>query len=280
MHIGKEPDELILTSPDIWTGVNDTASPYEEFLISKVTESVDVNDAAAKRHAIDRLAPVLQLVPDAVTRSHYAQLIGRRLDLPFRDVQARLQRSAPPAMNRPGAKTASQEQTPTLQIEDHLIALLIKHRELSFDLSVEVPPDEVMDARNRTLLGIVRDSSLPDDYFGSDFLASLDPVLAEHARQLIESIDNRPSQLPGEVREEVLQTLMRLERERYDLLSAHLRSEIATAEAARDQDLLPTLLAQYDRLSLLHKRTYPPLSPYFTDSRTRTPLKKPRSFSR
>jgi DNA primase len=280
MPVGKDPDELIRTSPELWNGVIDSARPYAEFLISKVTESVDVTDPAAKRHAIDRLAPVLQLVPDAVTRSHYAQLIGRRLDLPFRDVQARLQRSAPTAMNRSGAKTTAQEQAPTLQIEDHLIALLIKHRALSFDLSVEVPPDEVMDARNRTLLGIVRDSSLPDEHFGSDFLASLDPVLAEHARQLIESIDNRPSQLPGEVREEVLQTLMRLERERYDLLSAHLRSEIATAEAARDQELLPTLLAQYDRLSLLHKRTYPPLSPYFTDSRTRTPLKKPRSFSR
>jgi hypothetical protein len=81
------------------------------------------------------------------------------------------------------------------------------------------------------------------------------------------------------VREEVLQTLMRLERERYDVLSAHLRSEISAAEAARDQEMLPMLLAQYDRLSIMHKRTYPPLSPYFTDSRTRSPLKKPRTFS-
>lgn len=280
MPVGKDPDELIRTSPELWNGVIESARPYAEFLISKVTEGVDLSDAAAKRHAIDRLAPVLQLIPDAVTRSHYAQLIGRRLDLPFRDVQARLQRSAPSAAHRPASKAESQEQAPSLQIEDHLIALLIKHRSLSFDLSVEVPPDEVMDARNRTLLGIVRDSSLQDDYFGTGFPDSLDPVLATHARRLIESIDNRPSQLPGEVREEVLQTLMRLERERYDLLSAHLRSEIAAAESARDQELLPTLLAQYDRLSLLHKRTYPPLSPYFTDSRTRTPLKKPRSFSR
>jgi hypothetical protein len=73
---------------------------------------------------------------------------------------------------------------------------------------------------------------------------------------------------------------MRLERERYDLLSAHLRSEIAAAESTRDTEMLPALLAQYDRLSLMHKRTYPPLSPYFTDSRTRTPLKKPRAFPR
>ncbi|MCA9861337.1 MAG: hypothetical protein KC438_16545, partial [Thermomicrobiales bacterium] len=92
--------------------------------------------------------------------------------------------------------------------------------------------------------------------------------------------DDRPVQQPGDVREEVLQTLMRLERDRYDLLSAHLRGEIATAESSRDSELLPALLAQYDRLSVLHKRTYPPPSPYFTDSRTRTPVKKPRSFQR
>ena len=92
--------------------------------------------------------------------------------------------------------------------------------------------------------------------------------------------DIRPNQLAGEVREEVLQTLVRLERDRYDLLSAHLRSEIASAESSRDSEMLPVLLAQYDRLSILHKRTYPPVSPYFTDSRTRSSLKKPRSFQR
>ena len=222
---------------------------------------------------------MLQLVPDEITRSHYAQLVGRRLDLPFREVQARLQRSAPPSLTRGGQRPAPQEQAPQLQIEDHLIALLLKHRALAFDLSTEVPPDEIMDARNREILSIVRDNSLPDDHFGPEFVDTLDPVLAEHARELIAAIDNRPSQLPSELREEVLQTLMRLERERYEVLSAHLRSEIAAAESARDQEMLPTLLAQYDRLAILHKRTYPPLSPYFTDSRTRTPLKKPRSFS-
>ncbi|HET9660527.1 MAG TPA: DNA primase [Thermomicrobiales bacterium] len=280
MPVGKDPDELIRTSPELWNGVIDSARPYAEFLISKVTESVDLADPSAKRHAIDRLAPVLQLVPDELTRSHYAQLVGRRLDLPFREVKARLQRSAPSGFSRRGAHPVQQEQTGALHIEDHLLALLLKHRALVFDLTSEVPPDDVMDSRNRTLLSIVRDASLPDEHFAAGFTDSLDPVLAEHAIALVRSIDSRPSQLPGEVREEVLQTLMRLERERYDLLSAHLRSEIATAEAARDQELLPTLLAQYDRLSIMHKRTYPPLSPYFRDSRTRTPLKKPSPFSR
>jgi DNA primase len=279
MPVGKDPDELIRTSPELWDGVIDAARPYAEFLISKVTESVDLTDPSAKRHAVDRLAPVLQLVPDELTRSHYAQLVGRRLDLPFREVQARLQRSAPAGFSRQGARPPQHEQTAALQIEDHLLALLLKHRALVFDLAAEVPPDDVMDSRNRTLLSIVRDASLPDEHFTSGFADRLEPVLAEHADALIHSIDNRPSQLPGEVREEVLQTLMRLERERYDVLSAHLRSEISAAEAARDQEMLPMLLAQSDRLSIMHKRTYPPLSPYFTDSRTRSPLKKPRTFS-
>jgi DNA primase len=280
MPVGKDPDELIRTSPDLWQGVVDSARPYAEFLIVKVTEGVDLGDPAAKRHAVDRLAPVLHLVPDELSRSHYAQLVARRLDLPFRDVQARLQRNRPTSPQRPTRVGSQPDRTPTLQIEDHLLALLLKHRALVFDLVSEVPPDDVMDARNRELLFIVRDPARPDDDFGPELTETLDPVLAQHARSLLNSLDNRPSQLPGEVREEVLQTLMRLERERYDLLSAHLRSEIAAAEAARDSEMLPLLLAQYDRLSILHKRTYPPLSPYFTDSRTRTPLKKPRSFPR
>ncbi len=280
MPVGKDPDELIRTSPELWNGVIDSARPYAEFLISKVTETVDLTDPAAKRHAVDRLAPVMQLVPDELTRSHYAQLIGRRLDLPFRDVQARLQRHAPSAVQRSGQRSAQAERAPAFQVEDHLLALLLRYRALVFDLTGEVPPDEVMDARNRTLLAIVRDPALPDEHFEPGFTETLDPVLAAHANELLATLDNRPGQLPGDVREEVLQTLMRLERERYDLLSAHLRSEIAAAESARDQELLPALLAQYDKLSLMHKRTYPPVSPYFADSRTRTGSKKPRSFAR
>lgn len=278
---GKDPDELIRASPELWDGVIDSARPYADFLIAKITEAVDLSNPAAKRHAVDRLAPIMQLVPDQITRSHYAQSIGRRLDLPFRDVQARLQRHAPPAGSRRGIQQPVEpERAPSLQIEDHLIALLLKYRQLVFDLAAEVPPDEVVDARNRELLSIVRDPSRPDEEFGEDFTESLDPMLAAHATALLESIDNRPGQLPGEVREEVLQTLMRIERDRYELLSAHLRSEIAAAESARDQESLPALLAQYDRLSLLHKRTYPPVSPYFTDSRTRPSTKKPRTFVR
>lgn len=279
MPVGKDPDELIRTAPERWDDVIESARPYAEFLITKVTESVDLTDPAAKRHAVDRLAPVMQLVPDEITRSHYAQLIGRRLDLPFREVQARLQRHLPPSGARPGQRQITPERIPAHSIEDHLIALLLKYRHLVFDLTSEIPPDDVMDARNRMLLAIVRDPSRPDDDFGPEFIESLDPVLASHASDLTGTIDNRPSQQPGEVREEVLQTLMRLERERYDLLSSHLRSEIAAAESARDQELLPTLLAQYDRLSLLHKRTYPPVSPYFADSRTRLKTKKPGSFA-
>lgn len=280
MPVGKDPDELIRTSPERWNQVIESARPYAEFLISKVTAGIDLQDPTAKRHAIDRLAPVLQLVPDELTRSHYAQLVARRLDLPFREVQSRLQRNLQSAAARVSRPSAEPERVTALQIEDHLIALLLKHRALVFDLMSEVPPDDIMDARNRTLLAVLRDPSLPDEHFGDGFLDSIDAVLQEHATRLLDSIGNQPSQLPGEVREEVLQTLMRLERERYDVLSAHLRSEIASAETTRDAELLPTLLAQYDRLSILHKRTYPPLSPYFTDSRTRTPLKKQRSFPR
>lgn len=280
MPVGKDPDELIRTSPELWNGVIDSARPYAEFLIAKVTEGVDRTDPTAKRQAVDRLAPVLQLVPDDLTRSHYAQLVARRLDLPFRQVQARLQSYAPGASRRGVRPAQVKEKALSVSIEDHLIALLLKFRALAFELISEVPPDDIFDARNRYLLSITRDPGFADDYFDSAFIDQLDPVIADHAQFLLATLDNRPSQMPGEIQVEVLQTLMRLERERYETLSAHLRSEISSAESTRDLEMLPALLAQYDRLSLMHKRTYPPLSPYFTDTRTRAPMKKPRSFPR
>ncbi len=278
MPVGKDPDELIRTSPELWNSVIDSARPYAEFLISKVTEGVDLQDPTAKRHAVDRLAPVLQLVPDEITRSHYAQLVARRLDLPFKDVQSRLQNHRSPVSRRGPGPSAIADRSTSVSVEDHLIALLLRYRPIAFELLTEVPTDDIFDARNRYLLGLARDASIPDEYFAPGFEANLDPAIADHAKWLLEILGNRPSQLPAEVQVEVLQTLMRLERERYETLSAHLRSEIAAAEATRDSDLLPSLLAQYDRLSILHKRTYPPLSPYFKDSRTRITTKKPSSF--
>ena len=128
MPVGKDPDELIRTSPELWNDVIDSARPYAEFLITKVTEDVDLIDPTAKRHAVDRLAPVLQLVPDELTRSHYAQLVARRLDLPFREVQARLQRTrlASCAYRASSAVPAEPDRVSAIQIEDHLIALLVE----------------------------------------------------------------------------------------------------------------------------------------------------------
>lgn len=274
---GKDPDELIRAAPDLWDEVIESGRPYADFLIAKVTTGVDPGDPIAKRQAIDRLAPVLQLVPDHIMRSHYAQVIARRLDLPYRDVEARLQRSAPRRGDRFDRQVSRQPPAVTPQLEDHLVALLIRFRPLVFDLMSEIPTEDLLDGRNRAILALVKDPNRPDEDFDPADLRIDDPILREYAASLIQSLDARPPQLPGEVREEVLQTLMRLERDRYELLSAHLRSEIAEAERGRDDETLPNLLAQYERLSMLHRRTYPRPSPYFADTRTPVNIKRPRA---
>jgi DNA primase len=75
---GKDPDEVIRETPDLWREAIRTAQPIIEFLIDYYATSFDVRSARGKSQVVATLIPMLREVRDPVVRDSYLQTLGRR----------------------------------------------------------------------------------------------------------------------------------------------------------------------------------------------------------
>jgi DNA primase catalytic core len=75
---GKDPDEVIRETPDLWREAIRTAQPIIEFLIDYYSTAFDVRRPEGKRHAVAALVPLLREIRDPVVRDGYLQTLARR----------------------------------------------------------------------------------------------------------------------------------------------------------------------------------------------------------
>jgi DNA primase len=273
---GKDPDELIRKSPERWPEVVAAAQPFLDFYVEAITAGIAPEDAAAKSEAVKRAAPILQQVGDRVVQAHYVGLLARRLQLQESVVLGEVRRSglrsAPvlPARLLPTARSALG--VGRASHEDHLLALLLKHRAICAGVLTDVAAEDVMDSRNRELLRVLRDPAIPLDLPPEQLVhhaqtMGLDEAVAEHADRLLASMEGKPAQYPGQIERDARQALERLGKERFDYLMRQLQAGIQAAQQAADQEALLSLSGQLALLYERHRRFYPPPSPYFRDSR-------------
>jgi DNA primase len=265
---GKDPDELIRRAPATWPDVVATALPFLDFYVDAILATVDLGDVPAKAAAVRRLAPVLEAAGDQVVQAHYAGIIARKLQLPESSVLVELRRTAV----RSKASASSRQALPPVAAsrasnENHLLALLLRHRAICHAVLPLVPDDDLIDARNRELLRVLRDPSIPLDLAPEMIVAGLDDAVADHAEALLERLEQTPPQFPGQVERDARRALIRLARERFDELMRQIQSDIALAERTEDLESLTDLRQQLAALSERHRQFYPPRSPYFRDSR-------------
>jgi DNA primase len=264
---GKDPDDLIRADPERWPALVNKAKPFLDFMVETLTSGVDPEDARAKSDALSQLAPVLRGVPDRIVQAHHIANIARRLRLDERVVRAEIRR---PVTRGPSAVATAPEKGPSrLSTEDHLIALLLRHPESTAEVLERVQPEDILDARNRELLRILREP----DVAGLDvahILAGLDDDVADHAERLIETLDRDAGHQPAHVAREANQALANLGRERFAALMRHLQASIGDAEASGEHETVASLSSQLASLHERHRRFYPARSPYFRDIRDST----------
>ncbi len=75
---GKDPDEVIRESPDLWREAIRTAQPIMEFLIDYYANAFPARTAEGRRHAVGALIPLLREIRDPVVRDSYLQALARR----------------------------------------------------------------------------------------------------------------------------------------------------------------------------------------------------------
>ncbi|MCA9879704.1 MAG: hypothetical protein KC442_18050, partial [Thermomicrobiales bacterium] len=236
--------------------------------IEAALAGVDLTDATAKSAAVRKLAPLVEAAGDRVVQDHYAGLVARKLQLSMGAVQREIRSTGV----RSTASRESRLQTPTLAAvrtshEDYLLALLLKFRGPTFEVLPLVSENELNDTRNRELLRVLQDPSVPVEIAPELVIAGLDNLVADHAEALLASLEQAPAQFPGQIARDAKRALFTIGRERFDTLMRQLQRSIAEAEQTEDIESLSSLITQLSVLSAQHRSFYPEKSPYFRDSR-------------
>ncbi len=267
LSAGDDPDSLIRSDPDSWRRQVEAARSYMDFVIDHVLESIDRSDLTARRRAVDQLGPFLQRIGDAVERSHYVQRLSRELDIPFPIVQSRISqartRNVSIALDNPAEQGAKGHP----RTDDHLVALFLKYLPAVVDLADQAPDALLSDARNRELMALLRDIHIPPEWQPAMVLDSADEAIRKHGEAILADLPPLPPPTPGDVREELLQTIVKLQREQYDVFAGHLRAELAAAQADQDDETFTELRRYLEQLPGLHQQLYPRRSTYFRDMR-------------
>jgi DNA primase len=75
---GKDPDEVIRESPDLWREAVRTPDPILAYLIDYHASRVDVRTPEGRKKLVDAVLPTLRKVGDPMIRDTYIQLLARR----------------------------------------------------------------------------------------------------------------------------------------------------------------------------------------------------------
>ncbi len=267
---GKDPDELIRRTPERWPEIVKNAKPFMDFTIETLTSGINQADPRAKSDVVARVAPLLQQIPDRIVQGHYISLLAKRLGLEERLVLSETRRTKlgeRPRATRSGLTPEAKERVARRSTEDYVVALLLKHPDLTRDVALRIPIEELTDARNREIVRVLRDeevSQLPPE----QIVLGLEDHLADHAEALLESLQGRPEQFPGQIQQEATQMLVKLGKERFDFLMKQLDATLQTALQERDRDAMASIKEQIGALAERHRQYYPPPSPYFLDTRS------------
>jgi DNA primase len=103
---GKDPDEVIRDTPDLWREAVRTAQPIIEFLIDYYATASNTRTPEGRRHAVNAMIPLLREIRDPVLRDGYLQVLARRTGVEERVLLEALRAPTPAADNSGGRGAA------------------------------------------------------------------------------------------------------------------------------------------------------------------------------
>ncbi len=191
MPDGKDPDEIVLESPDQWRGIIANARPVIEHVIDVTLQGFDMHDPHAKSNAVRAVAPILMDTSDAVQRDFYIQQLARRLQISatailqtinasLRELRAKRSsqlENAPATADRSTVLPPGKARANQVDLEKHLVAALARRPNLLMDANV------ALTRASLTVLG------------EEDFL---NPAFREGFRELSRAATGQPLPAAGE----------------------------------------------------------------------------------
>jgi DNA primase len=271
---GKDPDEVIRETPNLWREAVRTAQPIIEFLIDYYATAYDVRRPDGKRHAVAALVPLLREIRDPVVRDGYLQTLARRTGVEERVLLEALHAPEPAAGSGRGGRAdvtgASGRFTAetimsapdSIDTKAELKALTLEEKRL-LRMLLLVPEQqervaETLAAQNlqlpstparELLAAMIADRERDREAGGTGrfergrFLEALDPELHGLAVALYAERGPDPNDLAGDrVRIGVDQCLLALEADRLEEEIRFNAGEIVEAQAVADTQTVARLL--------------------------------------
>ncbi len=246
----RDPDEIVLSDPQQWRSVIASAAPIVEYVLDAVLSQFNLADAVQKSAALRAVAPILLDATDAVQRDTYVQQLARRLGVTVRAVAQTLSETEREQRHKGRgeatpryAKQPAASSPPSLDLELHLIALLLRHPQMLIDANValtragldvlsekdfaDAALRQGFHALSRHAIGHPTVESSDDDTWLA-LVADYDPTLVKAAPSAQQELSRLLREDAALVREEVVRTALRL-RER---------------NAAREQQALVAMIEQ------------------------------------
>lgn len=181
---GKDPDEIIRKSPELWDTLLTESQPIIDFTLKKEIANISKDNIKDKSAIVSKFLPVLSQIGDPVRRAHYVQKLSvlLKLDERFvRDALFSLQSQEKKSRQLKASKiikNVADRTTSSRIIEEYCLALLLEFpdlREAGLMLSV----DYFEHSENKDILLKWSNNNDPEW-----IAANLDPAIHEYFQYL------------------------------------------------------------------------------------------------
>jgi DNA primase len=286
---GKDPDEVLRESPDLWREEVRTAQPIVDYLIDTYARAYDLKTPGGKARFVDALMPTIRAVPNPVMRDGWLQRVRQVSGVEERvllevlrggrsasglaqpgtgygaahDTTVRI--SADSVTSAPDALRLGDILRGVLPHEQELLRLMLLVPEIQFKIKDAIGPDQLPNTVARELFRALVLARQPDDqgihppFSLTALVGSLDPETAALAQALVARLDPNPRTLTAqELAYEVERLVIDLEERGLDERSEFTQNALAEAEQTGDLDAVGRLLhesqAINDQRRSLHRR--------------------------
>jgi len=250
MPQGKDPDELIHDDPQKWIELTARPEPLVDFYFRALTQDLDLKNAREKSTAVQRLAPIIREIGDAVQRAHYTQQLARLVQVPEPTIAQEIAQKKRPVPPRTAFAEPSTAPQPVSKREEYFLMLALRTPEhLPRVAFLEV--DDFTDAETRAFYLALRDFESSEFFDRDSFHAALDGSLVALFDRLVEAEHGVPDLTQPDLAREIEIAAYRLRAERDKTELAQLEVLLRDKDEVRDAEDEQRLHA---RVALLLKR--------------------------
>jgi DNA primase len=152
---GKDPDEVVLESPEAWPQLLNGAQTVVEYVMDALSSGRDLDDPKHKAEIAEQVLPLIEDVGDQVEREAYRQMLARRLKVDERALMAYRKRpgkKGQPGRTEPGARPGPRHDA----IERFCLGVLLQRPDLIYRIDRELQQLELDRIEEEDFNGVER----------------------------------------------------------------------------------------------------------------------------